>query len=46
MDAWLLSLMAFAAMGVMLCLGVPIAFALAGVAIGGTLITWGPRGFT
>lgn len=44
MDAWLLSLMAFAAMGVMLCLGVPIAFALAGVAIGGTLITWGPQG--
>lgn len=44
MDTWLLSVLAFGAMGVMLALGVPIAFALAGVAIGSTLLTWGPHG--
>ncbi len=46
MDTWLLSLLAFGVMGVMLSMGVPIAFALAGVAIAGTLLTWGPRDFT
>lgn len=44
METWLVSLMAFGGMAVMLILGVPIAFALAGVAIGGTLLTWGPQG--
>jgi tripartite ATP-independent transporter DctM subunit len=44
METWTLSLLAFGIMSVLLILGVPIAFALAGVAIGGTLLTWGPQG--
>lgn len=44
METWLWSLVAFVTMGIMLAIGVPIAFALAGVAIAGTLLTWGPLG--
>lgn len=44
METWLLSILAFGAMGVMLALGVPIAFALGAVALAGTIITWGPAG--
>ncbi len=44
MDPWLISILVFGAMCILLALGVPIAFALGGVALIGTIIIWGPTG--
>ena len=44
MDTWLLMLIVFAAMILLLSLGVPIAFTLCGIATIGILCTWGLNG--
>lgn len=44
MDTWLLMLIVLAALALLLCLGVPIAFTLCGIATIGILCTWGLNG--
>ncbi|MCF8033033.1 MAG: TRAP transporter large permease subunit [Desulfarculaceae bacterium] len=44
MEVWLLTLIVFAALVVLLAIGVPIAFAMLAIAAVGIYFTWGPAG--
>ncbi|MCB2190156.1 MAG: TRAP transporter large permease subunit [Deltaproteobacteria bacterium] len=44
METWLLTLIVFSSLIVLLAVGIPIAFAMLGIAVVGIYFTWGPQG--